>query len=82
MMQNICKHVSTNLANSKFKELTANLLGIVVISIAVIYEMSLLLACMYSDFVQNMLKNSVYTQCLLQADRLNSEAKGAYSLPS
>ena len=78
MMQNICKHVSTNLANSKSKELTANLLGIVVISIAIIY----LLACMYSDFVQNMLKNSVYTQCLLQADGLNSEAKGAYSLPS
>ena len=78
-MQNICKHVSTNLANSKSKELTANLLGIVAYYIILLDESFVVI---YSDFIQNMLKNSVYTQCLLQADRLNSEAKGVCPLPS
>lgn len=35
---------------------------------------------MHLDFVQNMLKNGVYAQCLLQADKVNSEAKGTPSV--
>ena len=35
---------------------------------------------MYVDFVRQLLNSATYTQCLLQADRVNSEAKGVCSL--
>ena len=35
--------------------------------------------CMCVGFVRHLLKSGAYTQCLLQADRLNLEAKGNIS---
>ena len=31
---------------------------------------------LFTGLVRHLLKSSSYTQCLLEADRLNSEAKG------
>ena len=93
LMQTVCRFVSSNLASAKSHDLTLNLLGTAIPlrfldraynhfspHLGGFFNGVMRFSC--AGLVKGILKSSAYSQCLLQTDRLTSEAKGTrYSHP-